>query len=418
MQTVDILIVGASFSGLTLAHHLPSSLKTLVIDRKTLLNTAIESTGLITVETRKLLETFCEPAPYIPNAITTIGVIAPEYADTFFSHTETPWIFSTDTPELVKYLSETLPPQAELRLGAGLLKYEIRSGETHPVVATYLEGGQKKEIAARFIVGADGSHSTVAKLNPALSKNKRFLAGFEKVFYGDILLGDHPEATIYHVWFGEFSLGYGGWLSPTIIGGKKAFRLGLAKLEKDVKDIKKLDEFIRILQEKNIIRIEGDPSKPVVGFGHLIPIGGVLRHINDAHCALVGDAAGFCGAFAADGIKGAIVSGKVLGELLPRHLAGDSAALAEYKRRVQSHNGLITYYRKQVLYRWLWDRMATNRTFKALFDLIKREKETFLYQFCDSKDKHKSLVSVILKVRNIPGLVRYGLSVLGDIARL
>lgn len=414
MESIDILIVGASFSGLTLAHHLPPNLKTVVLDRKTLLNTAIESTGLITVETRKLLETFCDPASYIPNAITTIGVVAPEYADTFFSHTETPWIFSTDTPELVKHVSERLPRQSELRLGAGLLSYEIRPDEAHPVIATYLQNGEKKQIAARFIVGADGSHSTVAKLNPRLSKNKRFLAGFEKVFYGDILLGDHPEATIYHVWFGEFSLGYGGWLSPTVINGRNAFRLGLAKLEKDIKDIKKLDEFIRILQDKKIIRIEGDPTKPVVGFGHLIPIGGVLKTLSDEHCALVGDAAGFCGAFAADGIKGAIVSGMALGDLLPRHLDGDTTALNAYKRNVQAHNGLMTYYRKQVLYRWLWDRMATNRTFRALFDLIKREKETFLYQFCDSKDKHKSLVSVILKARNIPGLMRYGLSVLGD----
>lgn len=414
MEAVDVLIIGASFSGLTLGHHLPHTIKSVILDRKTFLNTAIESTGLITKETRKLLETFCDPSPYIPNAITTIGVVAPGYSEYFFSHTDAPWIFSTDTPELVKYLSQRLPAQTELRLGAGLLTYEIRAHEAYPVLATYLQGGEKKQIAAKIIVGADGSHSTVAKQSHVLSKNQKFLAGFEKVFYGDILLGDHPEATIYHFWFGEFSLGYGGWLSPTIINGKKAFRLGLAKLEKDIKDIKKLDEFIRILEEKNIIRIAGDRMKPVVGFGHLIPIGGVLPVLYDEYSVLIGDAAGFCGAFAADGIKGAIVSGKVIGELLPRYLAGEKKAFSDYIAKVQSHNGLMTYYRKQVLYRWLWDRMSSNRTFQALFHLIVREKDTFLYQFCDSKDKHRSLLSIILKVRNIPKLVRYGLSVLGD----
>jgi flavin-dependent dehydrogenase len=418
METTDILIIGASFSGLTLGHHLPKEHRATIIDRKTRLNTAIESTGLITEQTKKLLETFCDPTPYIPNAITTIGVVSPNYENYFFSHTEKPWIYSTDTPELVKHLAETLPSHVEVRLGAGLVSYEIFPNEAFPVVATYVCKGEKRRIAAKIIVGADGSHSTVAKMNKNLSKNKHFLAGFEKVFYGDILLGDHPDATIYHIWFGEFSLGYGGWLSPTIINDKKAFRIGLAKLEKDVKDIKKLDEFIQILQSKNMIHIDGDSREPVVGFGHLIPIGGVLPSLHDAHSVLVGDAAGFCGAFAADGIKGAIVSGKVVAELLPRHLAGDVSVFSEYRQKMQSFNGLMTYYQKQVVYRWLWDRMKTNRTFQALFSLIEREKESFLYQFCDSKDKHRSLLSIVLRVRNIPGLVRYGLSVVGDMIGL
>jgi 2-polyprenyl-6-methoxyphenol hydroxylase-like FAD-dependent oxidoreductase len=35
METVDILIIGASFAGVTLGHHLPSDLKTVILDRKT-----------------------------------------------------------------------------------------------------------------------------------------------------------------------------------------------------------------------------------------------------------------------------------------------------------------------------------------------------------------------------------------------
>jgi flavin-dependent dehydrogenase len=267
------------------------------------------------------------------------------------------------------------------------------------------------------LVGADGSHSTVAKLNSNLSQNKRFLAGHEKVFFGDILFGDHPDSTIYHFWFGEFSLGYGGWLSPTIIEGKKAFRLGLAKLEKDVKDIKKIDEFIRILQEKKIIRIDGDPSKPIVAFGHLIPLGGVLPKVYDKHTLLIGDAAGFCGAFAADGIKGAIVSGKVAGELIPKYLAGDINAFSQYHTKIEEYNNLITYYKKQVFYRWLWDQMKSDRTFHAMFDVIARQKDSFLYQFCDSKDKRKSLVRIVLKVRNIPALMKYGWYVMMDMLK-
>jgi flavin-dependent dehydrogenase len=418
METVDILIIGASFAGVTLGHHLPANLKTIIFDRKTRLDTAIESTGLITQHTKDLLQSFIpELDRYIPNRITTIGVVSPDYNKYFFSHTNDPWIYSTDTPQLVKHMSEKLPAQVELRLGTGLLSYEIREGEEHPVVVTYLQNGEKKQIAAKLLVGADGSHSTVAKLNSNLSKNTRFLAGHEKVFYGDILFGDHPDSTIYHFWFGEFSLGYGGWLSPTIIEGKKAFRLGLAKLEKDVKDIKKIDEFIRILQEKKIIRIDGDPGKPVVAFGHLIPLGGILKNVFDKHTLLIGDAAGFCGAFAADGIKGAIVSGKVAGELIPKYLAGDLSAFSQYHAKIEGYNNLISYYKKQVLYRWLWDQMKSDRTFRAMFDVIAKQKDSFLYQFCDSKDKRKSLVRIVLKVKNIPLLMKYGWYVIIDMLK-
>ncbi len=417
MSTCDVLIVGASFSGLAAAYHLPPHFSVTVLDRKKTLSTAIESTGLITEHTKKILDTFVTSDPYIPNRITTIGVIDPSFERSFFSHTDKPWIYSTDTPELLAHVARHVPKNVELLLGAGFVSYAIEEGEAYPVKVTYLHEGQKKEIRARFIVGADGSHSTVARQTPGLSLNKRFLAGFEKVFYGDILLGDHPESTIYHFWFGEFSLGYGGWLSPTIIKGKKAFRLGLAKLEKDIKDIKKLDEFIDLLLAKKMIRIDGDKTKPVVGFGHLIPIGGPLRNVFNRHVLLVGDAAGLCGAFAADGIKGALVSGKVAGELIPRHLAGESDALHEFYPHIQGYNGLMTYFRKQVWYRFLWDRMKTNRTFSLLFDLISREKETFLYQFCDSKDRHRSLLSIIVRWRNITALVRYGLSIVADMLK-
>lgn len=415
METCDIVVVGGCFAGLTFAHHSDPKYRVVVLDKKTQLDAAIESTGLITQATKDLLASFVDIEKFLPNHITTIGVVSPSYEKYFFSHTDTPWIYSTDTPQLVKELSATLPSHVDLRLGAGLLAYTIDNTQEFPVAVSYLQGGEKKWLRARYIVGADGSHSVVAKLNPKLSQNKRFLAGHEKVFYGDITFGEHADNTIYHFWFGEFSLGYGGWLSPTIVNGRKAFRLGLAKLQADVKDLKKIDEFIRVLQTQGIIRIDGDESKAAVAFGHLIPIGGVLPHIADDRVVLVGDAAGFCGAFAADGIKGAVVSGMVAARLVSAYLDGDNQALSAYRREVDAFGGLMNYYKKQLLYRFLWDRMKSNRSFHLLYDLIARDQDHFLYQFCDSKDKHRSLMWVVLKIKNIPLLCRYALSILADL---
>ncbi len=409
----DILIVGASFSGLTLAHHLPHNLKTLVIDQKTRLDAAIESTGLITEATKKLFESFIDVDTFIPNRITTIGVVSPDYNKYFFSHTDSPWIYSTDTPNLVKAMSLHLPRNVNLSLATGLVSYSIEPTDEYPIKATLRENGKEIKVEAKFLVGADGSYSKVAALHPKLSKNKRFLLGFEKVFYGEIDLGDHSESTIYHFWFGEFSLGYGGWLSPTIINGKKAFRVGLAKLEKDKQDIKKLDTFIEVLQAKKIITIEPE-TKCLVSFGHPIPLGGALKNYSDNHVLLIGDAAGFCGAFAADGIKGSLVSGMAAAEIIPQYLAGNKDILSTLYKNVEQRSGLMKYYKKQLLYRWLWDKMKSDRTFHAMYDIIAREKEGFLYQFCDSKDTRKSLVRMVLKPRHTFHLMKYGLFVLFD----
>lgn len=404
-EQYDIVIVGASFAGLTLAHHLPSHFRVLVLDKKPTIDHYIESTGLITQATKDMLDGFVKTDFFIPNQITTIGVVAHDYKKMFFSHTKDPWIYSTDTPQLVKHISETLPQNVDLQIGS-TFREALVSREDFPLEVSYSQKGIEKKVRARFIVGADGTHSQVAKKNPRLSRNKKFLAGLEKVFYGNILLGDHPKNTVYHFWFGEFSLGYGGWLSPTTVQGRPAFRLGLAKLQKDLKDLKKIDEFIRILEEKKMIEIEKG-SEEVLTFGSLIPIGGPLKKVFDRHSLLIGDAAGLCGAFAADGIKGAIVSGKVAAQIISDYLEGNADALRQFYPRIQEHRKLMTYYRKQLLYRFVWDRMKSNRSFETMFDIIARQKESFLNQFCDSKDKNSSLMWVVLKVKNVPLLLKY-----------
>lgn len=408
----DIVIIGASFSGLTLAHHLPSHLKVLIVDRKKTLDYFVESTGLITQATKDLFAGFVDVDRFIPNRITTISVIAPDFKKMFFSSTQKPWIYSTDTPNLIKEIEMTLPKNVELRIQNVFQKYSLNENENYPLkiqlTSTKNNSSQKKInfVRAKFLVGADGSRSTVAESNPKLSKNKHFLAAWEKVFYGNILLGEQPKNTVYHFWFGKFSLGYGGWLSPTLIEKKPAFRIGLAKLAKDAKNLKRVNDFIKILLDKKMIQI--NEKKEILSFASMVPIGGPLKNIYDKHTLLIGDAAGFCGPFAADGIKGSLVSGIVASKLLTQRLEGNKKALHNFHKEIEKYNKLMTYYKKQLLYRFLWNRMKSNRTFDAMFDAIAREKDHFLDQFCDSKDKNKSLLQVVLRWKNIPLLIRYG----------
>ncbi len=402
----DICIIGASFSGLTLAHHLPKELSVLIVDAKPEAGSTVESTGLITVKTRDEFATFFPIHDFITNPISAIAVIAPGLEDMFVSTVPEPWIYQTDTKALVKALADRLPPNVTLRTKTVFLGVNNTDQPTRVRVRSL--GSDEEEIDIAFLVGADGGHSKVAQCVNGLSKNTKFLFGYEQVFFGDVLRGPKPEETIFHYWFGEFSLGYGGWLSPTIVDGKKAFRIGLAKMMKDRGDAKQLTEtFVKQLVDRGDIRIDGDVTKPGYVFGSHIPIGGTRSKISKNNVLLIGDAAGFCGAFAADGIKGSVISGKEAAILIPQFLRGKTDALDQLHTRMNTHGGIMSYYRRQMLYRFIWSVMQRNRTFRAMYDIIAVEHATFLDQFCDSKDKHRSLAWTVLKWRHTAKLIRY-----------
>lgn len=382
----------------------------LLVDAKPSAGSSVESTGLITQVTKDEFSTFFDIDRYITNPIKKICVVSTDFKRHFISETDQPWIYQTDTKALIRSLAETLPQNVEFRpatvfLGAN----EVSSGHELTVRSA---GKQNETVRSRFLVGADGGRSKVAELC-GLGRNQRFLFGYEQVFFGNVHLGPNPEETIYHFWFGEFSLGYGGWLSPTIVEGKKAFRIGLAKLPKDRGEAKELTAlFIQKLIEENIISIDGDIDKPGYVFGSMIPIGGTRKHIQKNAVLLVGDAAGYCGAFAADGIKGSVVSGKEASVIIANALKNQR--VHSLSQKMEERLQLISYYKRQVRYRFIWDLMKTNRTFDAMYRIIEAERDSFLDQFCDSKDTRKSLSWVVLKWKHLPKLVRYAFYLMMD----
>lgn len=415
MDSYDVVIVGASFSGLTLAHHLPRNLKVLVVDAKPAAGSTVESTGLITTKTYNEFASFIDIKKYITNPITAICVVAPSFDDFFVSTTPEPWINQTDTKALVKALAESVPSNVTVKMKTVFMGVDKADAPTRVRIQT--NGSDAEDIGLKFLVGADGSRSRVAATIQSLDQNKRFLFGYEQVFFGDVHLGPNPAETIYHFWFGEFSLGYGGWLSPTIVDGRKAFRIGLAKLMKDRSEATGLmKKFIQILLERKTISIDGEINKPGYVFGSMIPIGGARKRVSVNNVLLIGDAAGYCGAFAADGIKGSVISGKEAAMLIDQYLSGDTRAPARLPQRMEAHGGMMGYYWRQKHYRFIWDQMRSDRSFKAMYDIIEAEHETFLDQFCDAKDTRRSLAWTVFKVRHVFKLCKYAFFILLDMA--
>lgn len=430
----DVVIVGASFAGLTLAHHLPKNYRILLLDKKPSLDSPVETTGLITNPTKDEFHSLCNIARFIDNQIFDLNIVNPDYSKVLNSsagslirnsdfinnpknddssiptltskrhisniiysdfdvYTRTrnvlsnsvqhPWIYSLNTSALIKHLSASLSSNVTLKLNA-----------VYGSPNTYFHDGKQQNFKAKIIIGADGANSSVAKSNPNLSQNKKHLIGLEKVFHGEI-----DQKAIYHFWFGEFSLGYGGWLSPN---GPGQFRVGLAKYN-DGKGFETLNRFIDRLKAEGFIKPKGEGIEQ---FGSHIPIGGPVKKPYDKNTLLIGDAAGLCGAFAADGIKGALISAKVAAKLIQK------GSFKGYYKEIEKHNYLMSYFKRQKLYRFAWDQMKTNESFDLLFDLVKNEE--LIDVFCDSKDKHKSLAGSLIKFKNLSKLIKFGVSIIKD----
>lgn len=408
----DIIIVWASFAWLATAYSLDPSCKVLVIDQQHYDHKKTETTWLITQDTKDLFDTFLDTAPHITNAITHIWVVDTSFQNNFFSETKDPWIYSTDTPALISEFSNTVDTLDNCTVQWST---KVTSIEHHTWIVSIhcTQWWVEKTYTSRYVVGWDGSHSLVAR-ECGLSTHSNYLIWKEYVYYGDITLWEQPKSSVYHFWFGEFSLGYGWRLSPTTRNGKAAFRLWLAKNKKDARETKLLDQFVQRLIDEKIISINWWVSDYEESYIWIIPIGWVLKDLSNDHAVLVWDAAWFCWAFAADGIKWALLSWIESAKCIQNYLQWDTKAFKTYLPMMNSHNRLMRYYKKQVFYRRLRDQMKSNRTFDQLFKIIKNEKETFLYQFCDSKDRHKSLPSIVLKWRNLRDLVVYGWYVLVD----
>ena len=265
-------------------------------------------------------------------------------------------------------------------------------------------GARKKTVHTRFIIGADGSLSSIAKFDKKLSRNTKFLVGYEKVFLGRIRSERVPLQTMYHFWLGEFSLGYGGWISPYKTNGETGFRIGYATQPKLSQSIQRLNKFIDMAQKSGYIQVKELVSQYS---GH-IPIGGLIKRYYHDDILLIGDAMGACGSLAGDGIKGAVATGITAAKLVNKYFqTGAGRVFNRFYKELNKFDNLRTYLLKQRLYRVVWDMMKSNRTYECLFSMLEKQKSHFVKEFSGAKSKGKGMHKLILRFDNTLYICRF-----------
>jgi flavin-dependent dehydrogenase len=179
--------------------------------------------------------------------------------------------------------------------------------------------GVTRRVAARFVIGADGARSRVAR-DLGLDENREWIVGVEDVFRGVAAAGE----PCFHCYLDpRLAPGYLAWVvcdgEETHVGvGGYADRFDPARaLEEFRAEVARTFDFTR--------------ARRVERRGGRIPVGGVLKRIGCARGLLVGDAAGAVSPLTAGGLDPCMRLSGLAAEVADEYLStGDAAALARY----------------------------------------------------------------------------------------
>jgi flavin-dependent dehydrogenase len=292
-QEADVVIIGASFAGLLCARVAAiRGLRTIVVEAKSDPGARIHTTGILVKEASEeidlppsLTRTVQAVRLYAPS-LKSIDLVAPGY-----------YFLTTDTAALMRYLARDAESAGARILSGRRINRAERRGDR-----IYLP---QLDLWARYLVGADGARSTVARIF-SLGRNTRFLVGLETEY------ADLPQADprFLHCFLDtRRAPGYLAWVAPA----PGFYQVGLASNGKVKPDLRAFEA-----RTDHLFGFAGAAVKE--RRSGLIPVGGKVSPFAAPNVLLIGDAAGHVSPMTGGGIRLALRYGRRAGQLIADHL--------------------------------------------------------------------------------------------------
>lgn len=340
----DTIVVGGGPAGAVMAWDLATrGLKVLVLDRATfprekVCGDFVEPRGLRLFQTMGCLGKLEASNPL---AITHVNLFLSgksayrEHIPFYAGQTDLPqhgYIIPREDLD-VRILASATDAGAEVRQGCQALRVE-RNGEAMTV--HYKEGGVESSVTAPIVVGADGTHSVVARSFDLLVDDPRYMAISQRA-YVDGLDIKHGESAF--VFDKDLFPGY-GWMFP-MTNGRANVGVGILAETRDRYKINVqtlLAEFLKKLQRMHPgcsrMRLA---SKPIGGI--VKTYGGQGRNYFDGGI-LIGDAGNFVDPMTGEGITPAAESARIGAAVIAQSLEKgrtDAATLAQYQKQTRAY---------------------------------------------------------------------------------
>lgn len=342
----DLAIVGGGFAGLTCAQAAAArGARTVVLERKRDVGAQCHTTGILVKEVADAWD--------VPRALTRrihgVRLYSPSlrWIDL---HSPGYFFLATDTPGVMRWLADLATSAgAQLRLGANY------AGCERAADGVRLSG---HDLAARYLVAADGARSRVAQ-DLDLGANREFLTGAEVELTGVRGL----EEDRLHVFLDhQLARGYIAWAAP----GVGVTQVGLATRGAIAGRLEALLARLGAVCDLSAAEV-------VARRGGLIPCGGRVRRWRTHDAMLLGDAAGMVSPLTAGGIHPAMQLGRVAGVAIANHVLESGPDPARIVSALAPSylfkNWLRTAFDVAPT-NWLFDRALASGTFRRLAQVI------------------------------------------------
>jgi flavin-dependent dehydrogenase len=318
MQKYDVVIVGAGLAGLQCSRLLGrAGLKVLLIDRKESLSDSIHTTGIFV---RRTLEDFDIPEDCLGPAVSHVTLHSPARRSLELTSPHDEFRIGRMGQLYQRFLEQAQQAGVEWMPATRYTDHSLLKDE---VVLRLDSKRSSRWVKARFIVGADGASSRVARdLN--LDRNNEWIVGVE-----DVYAAHSPNGIprLHCFLDRELAPGYLAWIADD---GDEV-HLGVGGYPAMFDPISALDHFQKSIG--NVVDLSC--SKWRERRGGRIPVGGVLKRIANNHGLLVGDAAGAVSPLTAGGLDPCMRLSTFAAEVITKYLAtNDGSVLESYSGKL------------------------------------------------------------------------------------